>query len=1138
MPSSIIFEPIPLERAVADLLSFFGKQPGPELKTAMPNFALSQPDAMRPAERAQGEALQALKFRYPLRQYQKEIIELIHLKLERGESRLHIVAPPGAGKTIMGLQLISELKQPSLIVCPTTTIQAQWGQKLELFVPANCTARFEDLLGTHEDRPLKPITLLTYQVLTTTANEHDYLAKLAHQSWSKEIVAATALSQGDAELRIIELMQNNRKSYERELSRHISHLRRKFSDVIDPKEILHPNAIALLQALRRQKFKTVIFDECHHLTDYWAAVMKHAIDYLEDPLVIGLTGTPPEGKSTSQAKRYISLVGEIDYQVPTQALVRDGGLAPFQDLVLFTEPTDKERTFLDGQHEEFHHLIDELSTLQPPLLQRWIHKRLFEDSPRRESYLSKRPDLKGAMLRFAWKYKLELPLSLSEGAGQSLPIDDWMIILEDFALNFLKVSASSDNHALYEKIRSAIGKLGFGLTERGVRKQASPVDRVLAFSRSKSSAVATILEHEYANLGDKLRVAVITDFEKMSATSAKTVKGVLTQESGGAAAVLQELLMKPIGQSINPCLVTGSLLLVDRRIASQFIETAKEYLRKEGLSLDPQIQECTSRHKSTDDLPAGSNCDVETSRATVDGNFEETIDFDPGAPEADWSEREICPAIDLPEPALDQIEPYVQITASGANWEARTYVAMATALLERGITKCLIGTRGIFGEGWDCQSLNTLVDLTTTTTPTSVKQLRGRSIRLKVDDPLGRRKVANNWDVVCVAPQLEKGLNDYQRFVRKHEGFFGISDDGQIECGVGHVHPAFSELTAAEVFERYEEYNNEMIQRALRRDQVHDLWKIDLPYKNRTLGCIEISQLRTLALTPPNLKRDLTYEEHAQFMRDNLNGLWLEYGSLGVSLSIFSLWLLRHFGAPLACALVPLATVSVLGCLRYANLYARQKADTCRPNTQESSLIDMAVALLCALQHMKLLPRYIKREAIKVSQRSDGSLRIFLDEADEQHADCFGKSLKELLSPITDQPYVVPKYEFFFPREEAVDRQQLDCKTTAPSGSIGEQPLVLSTPIFDDRAQTTHADFKNEAAFFKAYLQGKAQPRAAAYHAVPTLLSRSEKGRAVFQSAWNKYVSPGSIVDTKADSQLPGKYFGVGPSLAQRFLWE
>ena len=60
----------------------------------------------------------------------------------------------------------------------------------------------------------------------------------------------------------------------------------------------------------------------------------------------------------------------------------------------------------------------------------------------------------------------------------------------------------------------------------------------------------------------------------------------------------------------------------------------------------------------------------------------------------------------------------------------------------------------------------------------------------------------------------------------------------------------------------------------------------------------------------------------------------------------------------------------------------------------------------------------------------------------------------------------------------------------------------------------------------------------AAYHAVPALLARSEKGREAFQESWNKYVSPGFIVSTETKPELLNKYFGIGPSLAQRLLWE
>ena len=84
-----------------------------------------------------------------------------------------------------------------------------------------------------------------------------------------------------------------------------------------------------------------------------------------------------------------------------------------------------------------------------------------------------------------------------------------------------------------------------------------------------------------------------------------------------------------------------------------------------------------------------------------------------------------------------------------------------------------------------------LVNLTAVTTSMSVNQLRGRSIRLDPDEP---EKLADNWDVVCIAPEFAKGLDDYGRFIDRHKTIYGLTDDGAIEKGVGHVHAAFTEL--------------------------------------------------------------------------------------------------------------------------------------------------------------------------------------------------------------------------------------------------------------------------------------------------------------------------------------------------------
>ena len=45
---------------------------------------------------------------------------------------------------------------------------------------------------------------------------------------------------------------------------------------------LHPNARALIQALIDHGVRTIVLDECHHLLDYWAIVLRYLIDQIPD----------------------------------------------------------------------------------------------------------------------------------------------------------------------------------------------------------------------------------------------------------------------------------------------------------------------------------------------------------------------------------------------------------------------------------------------------------------------------------------------------------------------------------------------------------------------------------------------------------------------------------------------------------------------------------------------------------------------------------------------------------------------------------------------------------------------------------------------------------------------------------------
>ena len=104
--------------------------------------------------------------------------------------------------------------------------------------------------------------------------------------------------------------------------------------------------------------------------------------------------------------------------------------------------------------------------------------------------------------------------------------------------------------------------------------------------------------------------------------------------------------------------------------------------------------------------------------------------------------------------------------------------------------------------------------------------MRGRSLRL---DPADPQKVASNWDVVCVAPDLVRGSADYERFVRKHLHLYAPAEDGEVEAGPSHVHPELAPFAPPPV-ERFRAQRR-VRARAADRDAARERWRIGEPYR-------------------------------------------------------------------------------------------------------------------------------------------------------------------------------------------------------------------------------------------------------------------------------------------------------------------
>lgn len=108
--------------------------------------------------------------KFELRQYQRYSVDAFigSDKLPGGSGV--VVLPCGAGKTIVGLQSMTELSRKTLILVSNITAARQWRREV-----LNRTSLTEDEIGEYsgENKTIKPVTIATYQILTHRKSKND-----------------------------------------------------------------------------------------------------------------------------------------------------------------------------------------------------------------------------------------------------------------------------------------------------------------------------------------------------------------------------------------------------------------------------------------------------------------------------------------------------------------------------------------------------------------------------------------------------------------------------------------------------------------------------------------------------------------------------------------------------------------------------------------------------------------------------------------------------------------------------------------------------------------------------------------------------------------------------------------------------
>ncbi len=336
-----------------------------------------------------------------------------------------------------------------------------------------------------------------------------------------------------------------------------------FDDDIDegtPMARLHTNARVTIDAIKADPEVTLILDEAHHLAATWGELLAQILDEVGDgPVVVALTATPRDSLSQDEARLVDTLFGPVRYAISTPALVRDGVLAPYRELVWFTEPTSAEREYLQQAAVRWQELV--ASVMSPGFattgLLEYLDRAWVVHQGVSWSHVEKsRPELARALLRAAHNRLIAVPTGarLRDEHRQPMAVEDWVAILSDYGRTVL--AAPDPPEPGWEHLRAGLRSVGWTLTRNGARRGQSSVDRVLARSGAKAAAAGYLVAQECLVRGPDLRAVVLTDFENVTATPPADIASVLAAQAGSAWEALARI------QADNPTLrvvlVTGS----------------------------------------------------------------------------------------------------------------------------------------------------------------------------------------------------------------------------------------------------------------------------------------------------------------------------------------------------------------------------------------------------------------------------------------------------------------------------------------------------------------------------------------------------------------------------------------------------
>ena len=446
-----------------------------------------------------------IAFKYNWRGYQQRVLSELDSYLDDGA--LHVVAPPGSGKTVLGLQVMLKLNKPALIIAPTIAVRNQWVDRFcELFLR---TDKVPDWISCDIRQPAF-VTVTTYQGLHAACND------------------------------------------------------------LKERRTGEANLTEIVKLLKKQCVQTFIADEAHHLKNEWWNTLTKLKTALS-PTVVGLTATPPYDVSGAEWERYIALNGPVDAEITVPELVREGDLCPHQDYIYYSRLSREEykviceyrdnidRLFTDLQKdEELIRAMESLSVwINPEEQIEWIYSNMPYYSSLLIFFHSLGRPVPECHSRILNERKPEFP-----------PFDyEWAETLLDFYLNkgYDLFTEYADHQ---EQLRKKL--IHHGATDKNQIsfRYNSKITKTLSTSLEKLNSIRDIVNFEYKQMGKDLRLVILTDYIRKEFL-VNTPENDMKLSKFGVMPIFEKL-RRENKQNMRLGVLTGAIVILPQTVLSEF----------------------------------------------------------------------------------------------------------------------------------------------------------------------------------------------------------------------------------------------------------------------------------------------------------------------------------------------------------------------------------------------------------------------------------------------------------------------------------------------------------------------------------------------------------------------------------------